>query len=236
MHTTIIMPAYNTAGYIVEAMQSVVDQTYKDWDLVVIDDGSTDNTASNVFSFMASHPSHRIAMYTLPQNGGVARATRIGIEKAVGPLVTVLDSDDRLDKNSLKTVVPLFDADPSLGYAWSKFRCMSGQPGWSRKYPSNEKSLFDALLNGWWAGSNQRWLRKSAYNKSRKMQDDPRTCSDLQVALVMSATGCKVKHVPKITYYYRSDGDKRRISVGQRRRQVAESQVLLERAKKWRKS
>ena len=85
------MPAYNTEKYIGDSIQSVLDQTYTNWELLVVDDGSTDETANIVRRFAAGDARVK---YIYQQNGHQAKARNTGIAKAQGSLIAFLDSDD----------------------------------------------------------------------------------------------------------------------------------------------
>ena len=87
---SIIMPAFNSAGYICESIDSVLAQTYAEWELWVVDDGSTDNTAEVVKKFK----DRRIHYVKQATNKGVAAARNSGIEKSQGRFLAFLDSDD----------------------------------------------------------------------------------------------------------------------------------------------
>lgn len=88
---SVIMPAYNAERYIEESIQSVIDQTYKNWELIVVDDGSTDRT--NTIVKEQSKLDHRIFYYH-QQNGKQGRARNYGISKAKGEYIAFLDADD----------------------------------------------------------------------------------------------------------------------------------------------
>ena len=87
---SIIMPAFNSARYICESIDSVLAQTYAEWELWVVDDGSTDNTAEVVKKFK----DRRIHYVKQATNKGVAAARNLGIEKSRGRFLAFLDSDD----------------------------------------------------------------------------------------------------------------------------------------------
>jgi glycosyltransferase involved in cell wall biosynthesis len=95
---SIIMPAYNTERYIAAAIRSVLDQTYQRWELIVIDDGSTDATASVVRDFVSSDG--RIK-YIFQHNQKQAKARNTGIKQSGGELVAFLDSDDLWTREKL---------------------------------------------------------------------------------------------------------------------------------------
>ena len=87
---SVIIPTYNRALTLGRAVQSVLDQTFSDFELLVIDDGSTDETPEA----MASYEDPRIQYLYLPQNSGVAHARNYGIKQARAELIAFLDSDD----------------------------------------------------------------------------------------------------------------------------------------------
>jgi len=88
---SIIMPAYNAEKYIGDSIKSVLAQTYSNWELIVVDDGSTDSTAAVVQEFAARDS--RIK-YIFQENGRLGKARNTGIRNAAGSLIAFLDSDD----------------------------------------------------------------------------------------------------------------------------------------------
>lgn len=88
---SIIMPAYNAEKYIAESIQSALAQTYKRWELLIVDDGSEDGTATIGRKFASADA--RIKYLRRP-NGGQGKARNTGLEKATGELVAFLDADD----------------------------------------------------------------------------------------------------------------------------------------------
>jgi len=93
---SIVMPAYNAQTYIVEAIESVIVQSYVHWELIIIDDGSTDSTLSLVEVFN----DERIVVKS-QKNAGVSAARNVGISLSKGVYITFLDADDVLPQQSL---------------------------------------------------------------------------------------------------------------------------------------
>ena len=91
---SIIIPTYNRAGYIKRSVESVLDQQFKSFEVIVVDDGSTDNTEEIVQGIMDKR-----LLYFKKVNGERGAARNFGIQKASGAYVTFLDSDDRLYPN-----------------------------------------------------------------------------------------------------------------------------------------
>lgn len=92
MAVSIIMPAYNSAEFIAESIQSVISQTYKDWELIITDDHSTDETVDIVKSYKARD--NRIKLIELNDNGGPAVARNRALNIASSRFIAFLDSDD----------------------------------------------------------------------------------------------------------------------------------------------
>jgi glycosyltransferase involved in cell wall biosynthesis len=88
---TVIIPAYNYARYLPQAIGSVLSQTCPDFELVIVDDGSTDNTAEVVKPFLKADPRVR---YTYQNNAGLSAARNTGIRQARTPFLAFLDADD----------------------------------------------------------------------------------------------------------------------------------------------
>ena len=89
---TVVMPAYNAERYIAESIDSVITQTIEDWELIVVDDGSTDATKDIIARYQKRDP--RIRLLTTPTNAGPAHARNIGLDHARGDLIAFIDSDD----------------------------------------------------------------------------------------------------------------------------------------------
>jgi teichuronic acid biosynthesis glycosyltransferase TuaG len=103
---SIITPTYNSAKYIVETIQSVQNQTYTNWEMIIVDDKSSDNTTEIVAQFAKTDS--RIKTFLMPTNSGPAKARNLGIENVTGKYMTFLDADDiwfpDFIENSINTI------------------------------------------------------------------------------------------------------------------------------------
>ena len=95
---SIIMPCYNASAYLREAIESVLSQSYQDWELIIVDDGSTDNSREIAREYVAKDK--RIHLIEQP-NSGACRARNNGIEHAKGEYIKFLDADDVLEPECL---------------------------------------------------------------------------------------------------------------------------------------
>jgi glycosyltransferase involved in cell wall biosynthesis len=107
---SVIMPLFNRADVVERAIRSVLDQEFADFELIVVDDGSSDGSAEVVGSVEDS----RVSLIRLPRNGGGNAARNRGIEAARAPLLTFLDSDDYYLPNKLAAVVRTFAERPEI--------------------------------------------------------------------------------------------------------------------------
>ncbi|EGQ8605192.1 glycosyltransferase [Vibrio parahaemolyticus] len=101
---SIIMPSYNSEGTILESIQSVLSQTYKNWELIIVDDRSTDNTWQVIQTYADKYDNIRI--YQNKENLGAGASRNFAIKKARGRFIAFLDSDDLWTEDKLAEQIP----------------------------------------------------------------------------------------------------------------------------------
>ena len=112
---SIIIPTYNRAALIGESIQSVLNQTYKHWELIIIDDGSHDDTHQVVSNFRDK----RISYYSIAHCGIFGKVRNEGLRRANGEYVAFLDSDDLWCADKLETQVELMNQYPEIFFVFS---------------------------------------------------------------------------------------------------------------------
>jgi glycosyltransferase involved in cell wall biosynthesis len=117
---SVVIPCYQQAEYLTEAVESVIGQTYADWEIVIVDDGSTDATAAVVEGLIAAHLDRRIRLLR-QANEGVAVARNNGIAASRGRYILPLDADDVLLPPMLERTVGLLDAAPGVAIAYTDY-------------------------------------------------------------------------------------------------------------------
>src|SRR5690606_21976023 len=98
---SVIMPCYNARRFIGRSIESVINQTFQNWELVIIDDGSVDDTPEYIKEHYADGD-RRIRLLKLERNSGAAVARNTGIKHAAGRFIAFLDSDDTWDPDKLR--------------------------------------------------------------------------------------------------------------------------------------
>lgn len=132
---SVIVPCYNQAQYLDECLQSVLDQTYTEWECIIVDDGSPDNTAEIAANWVEKDNRFK---YLKKENGGLSSARNAGIEAAQGEWILPLDADDKIGNRYLELAQKEFK-DADLVYANSTFFGAINQP-WNIQY-SGYKNL-----------------------------------------------------------------------------------------------
>jgi glycosyltransferase involved in cell wall biosynthesis len=146
-----VVPTFNRLSLLREAVASVQSQTYPDWELIIVDDGSSDGTGPWVRSLGDS----RISLIVLPHTGNLGHVRNQGNAAARGKFIAFLDSDDLFENNKLEVQLKALAAHPECGWSYtnvtavdaagvpldrrSRFRAISG-------WILHESLRFDALL------------------------------------------------------------------------------------------
>jgi glycosyltransferase involved in cell wall biosynthesis len=110
---SVILPTFNRAGLIMETVQSIIDQTYPVWELIIVDDGSEDNTEEVVSKIRDD----RIQFYKAGRTGMVGKIKNMGLGKSRGELIAFIDSDDLWDKTKLEKQVAALQQYPGAGFS-----------------------------------------------------------------------------------------------------------------------
>ncbi len=120
MKISIIMASYNYEDYIKEAIESVLIQTYQDWELIIVDDGSSDNSRQVIQSYCNQDARIRLCTHVGNQNKGLAATIQLGISKANAEYLAFLESDDRWLENCLTQRAELLRQDPKLSFLFNE--------------------------------------------------------------------------------------------------------------------
>ncbi len=137
---SVIIPVYNTADYVVRAIDSVLNQTYNNVEIIVVDDGSKDNSYSIIKENYESNEKVKILK---KDNGGASTARNMGLEYAAGDYITFLDSDDFFDSDAIRTLVDRIDAgdaDIAIPNSYYEIR-LNGNTSLKKLFDLNGKKI-----------------------------------------------------------------------------------------------
>jgi glycosyltransferase involved in cell wall biosynthesis len=147
MLCSIIIPLYNKVNFVTDALQSVLNQTYPNFEVIVVDDGSTDGSSHCVLALNDA----RIKLIQQP-NSGVSRARNVGIDHAKGDLVCFLDADDWYLPIYLATIVALAQQHAHIQFFTTQHKLVNTTRGDSQQWPLAaiaKTEIIDDLFSCW---------------------------------------------------------------------------------------
>jgi len=167
---SVIMPTYNRSAYLCRALDSVKNQTYQDVEVIIVDDGSTDNTKNIVINYIKSVPQSWIARkikYIYQTNKGVACARNTGIKHAEGFYVTFLDSDDIWFANKLEIQKSFFDNNPHIDFLYGKqeIRNENNEKIGEKSIEHQCHNFEDLIFNWGHFGTSTVMMKKKCFDK-----------------------------------------------------------------------
>ena len=115
---TVLMPVYNARFYLSKAISSIINQTFKDFEFLIFNDGSTDNSADIIYSYN----DRRIRFFNSEQNFGYVYHLNYGIEIAKGEYIARMDADDISFPTRLEKQVAFMDKNPEVGVCGTWFK------------------------------------------------------------------------------------------------------------------
>lgn len=197
---TIIIPCYNCERYIEEAVNSILVQTYKNYEIIVINDGSTDDTSACLASY------NNQVRYVYQSNQGVSAARNRGIELAQGKLVAFLDADDYFLPDKLEAQVAAFEADPDLGIVHSGWCRVDHNGNWlANVEPWHEVPQLD--LESWllWKPvlPSAMMFRRDWLQWAGGFDPNFPQSEDTELILRLALMGCKATWLRRLTVCYR---------------------------------
>jgi len=205
--TSVIVPMYNAEDYIVEAIQSVIQQSHTHWELLLIDDGSTDQTKNIIKPFLDDD---RIR-YFYQENNGQASARNRGIQKAKGTYVAFLDADDLWHKDKLQTQLKILRAK-EVCLVFSSINCITSEgKNLNRKIGSNTGEYQGFIAFFLLAGGNISIPNSSVMARKESIKqtgnfderDEVRNLEDYNLWFRMLLRGCKFYGMDQVLGSYR---------------------------------
>jgi glycosyltransferase involved in cell wall biosynthesis len=202
---SIITPCYNASRFIDRTLASVRAQTLTDWEHVVVDDGSTDDSAARVAAWAASDLRFKLVQQS---NGGMQHARNAGLAvSADSPYLLFLDADDTLEPEMLRAMAAHLDAHPDVGMVYCIFRPVDADdrplpapPAWmdvtQRSLPTwrgtrtldvtQRETPFEVVMHDFCAIPSSWVMRRSVFERTQRW-DETASLDDKDIALQMTA-------------------------------------------------
>jgi glycosyltransferase involved in cell wall biosynthesis len=166
---SVIIPTYNTVSYLAEAVESVLKQSFRDFEIVIVDDGSTDGTLDVAKQF---EPQVKVLSKT---NGGPASARNLAIKNSTGDYLAFLDSDDLWEEDKLAVQVAYLENNPQISLVYGE-ALMFGQTGNERKILRKigytQEPTFKKLLFGDFIPNSTVVVRRACFDEVGAFNED----------------------------------------------------------------
>lgn len=206
---SVLIPLYNRASYILETINSVLEQDYPDIELIVIDDGSTDGGDLLVEQF-AERGELKLLRHPGRINKGQAAALNLGLTVATGEFIAVLDSDDLYVPGKISKQVTFFKQNPNVGLVYGNGKGIdaAGKVIYDINYDNRiERSdPNDLLLDCYFLLPQNSLVRASVYQLAGNFDETLRSGQDHDM-LIRLAEKTKIAHQPIDSFRYRRHGD-----------------------------
>lgn len=202
---SVIIPTYNREKYVAEAVESVLQQKIKGWDIevIVVDNGSTDNTVGVLKKF-----GHKIRLYEVPASGKPSVPRNVGIAKAKGELLAFHDSDDVWTETKLAEQVPYFD-DSKIVMTYGNAEVIKADGTKTGKLVVEKSKLkdgetFNGLLKQNVISTLTVVVRKTVLEATGTFNESDGIYEDYELWLrILAASPKGVRHIPQTLAYYR---------------------------------
>lgn len=199
---SIIIPTYNQESYIKETLDSVLAQSYENWECIVVDDGSNDNTQDIVLKYCEKDDRFR---YLKQENQGPSAARNNGISNSSGEYILPLDSDDLIDKNYIKEAAEILSASPEIKVVYCLAEFFGDiNASWELLEYEYDKMLFGNMI------FCSAMYRRADYDKTEGYNSNMRDgFEDWDFWLSFIKKEDIVFRIPKVYFYYRIKNNSR---------------------------
>lgn len=197
---SIIVPCYQQAHYLSEALQSVLEQSYANWECIIVDDGSPDTTELVAKEWLEKDNRFK---YLYKENGGLPSARNAGISRAKGEFILALDADDILHSDYLKKVVPILESNDSLAIvSCYRYFFIKNRTNIVKEYKASGNDYRDLMFENILMPSSlyrkKCWKEVGGYDESMK-----KGFEDWEFWLNVAKRGWKFQFVEEFLFYYR---------------------------------
>lgn len=194
---SIIIPCYDQAQYLPESLHSVLEQSYADWECIIVNDGSLDDTEMVSKSWLEKDVRFK---YVYQENGGLSSARNCGISQASGEFILPLDADDKISQDYITLAIEAFQDDDSLKVVYCKAEKFGEEIGMWDLAPfslfnlSRKNMIFCSALY-----RKRDWESVGGYDLNMKYG-----CEDWEFWIALLKNGGNVKQLEEVGFYYRT--------------------------------
>ena len=197
------MPVYNASKYIEEAIESVLSQTYTNWELIAVDDGSTDDSYKKLVSF--SNIDRRIKIYKNGKNLGVGKTSNFAVSKAKGKYIARFDSDDIMPEYRIQKQVDFLNKNKEVILVGGQVETIDtrGRKIGDKVFPIKSKDIYEGFFTFMTVQQGASMINTSKLPKDFVWyNDEALTAEEVDLFFRMFKYG-KFSNLPETTLFYR---------------------------------
>ena len=216
---SVIIPTFNAAGLLTETLDSVLGQTYRDLEILVVDDGSTDDTAKVVEAY-----GDQVRYFKQDNWGGPSRPRNVGVQNAGGSLIAIFDSDDLMMPDKIETAVDVFRRHPEVSFTFSNFQGIDQQGavhkddflaryrnfrrGMERKDGSPiglipGREIYRELLTANFIGTSSVMCRREVFDQVGPFDEAMLNADDVDMWRRIAFAGFRFAYIDRVLHSYR---------------------------------
>lgn len=216
MKFSAVIPVYNVEKYIVECIESILNQTYQNFEIILVDDGSTDNSGKICDKYAQDYPDKVRVIHNI--NQGPLKARHVGIASATGDILLLIDSDDYIRKDAMELICRKFEtgscdmvlfngsSEPDYCKAYPGFPFADGQ----RFSGETKKELYELMITS--AKLNALWIKAARMEvvnaiPANYSEFGVRNAEDLLYSMPMLSASREIVFLDQNLYYYRDRSD-----------------------------
>lgn len=217
---SIIVPCYNQAQYLSETLLSILDQTYTNWECIIVNDGSSDNTEEIALEWR--NRDNRFS-YLSKKNGGVSEARNFGIKESKGIYILPLDADDKISDTYLEEAVQILDSNNEINVVYCEAEFFGLQKGkWELPIFSLKELLYRNIVFCSSVFRKEDFNKTSGYNTNMQLG-----LEDWDFWLTFIEFGASFYKLPKIHFFYRIRSNSRNQSIDSTKLQSLCKQIYI---------
>lgn len=196
---SILSACYNHDEFIEEAINSVISQTYPHWELIIVDDKSTDNSVAKIKPYLKDP---RIKLIVHKKNKGLSATLRDAVKSSSKKIIGLFDTDDTLHQSALEVMAKAYHQNPECGLIYSNcWICdsklnITGFPDWVRQVDPSKTNAHKYVLLHFMTFQRECYEKTTGFNPIFKVTIDADICLKIE-------EHTKLKFIDKPLYYYR---------------------------------
>lgn len=203
---SVVMPVYNRAAWVTQSIDSILRQTYPHWELILVNDGSTDETESILRAYAHDYPN--IRLISLTENWGSTRATNIGLADARGEYFSIHDSDDISERCRFEKQIDFLLRHPEVDLVGCHAVIMDehGKSYAVRRYPQNHDAIVRYLRHSCPFLHSSVVIKMSTIRRLQGYNEECKISSDLDL-WYRAVSQFRAANMPEALVHYRTSPD-----------------------------